>query len=96
MVATEDGRVADTIPAAWTVDTAFGDAVAVEETENGKRVILQASGDGELTYFTEAPEGLSSTGRYEFGPVEVEQDGEYTAVDGTSESVSVVGASTEL
>jgi hypothetical protein len=38
--------------------------------------------------------GLGSTGRYEFGPVEVERDGEWQSVGGTGGSVSVVGVGT--
>ena len=47
-----------------------------------------------MTYFAEAPDGLGSTGRYEFGPVEVDVDGEWRSVGGTGGTVSVVGVET--
>ena len=48
----------------------------------------------EATYVAEAPNGLGSTGRYAFGPVEVERDGEWRSVGGTGTTVSVVGVGT--
>jgi hypothetical protein len=39
---------------------------------------------------------VSDTGRYQFGPIEVEINGEWTAAAGTSETNTVVGLSTDL
>ncbi len=47
-----------------------------------------------MTYFAAAPDGVGSMGRYEFGPVEVDVDGDWRPVGGTGGSVSVVGVGT--
>jgi hypothetical protein len=93
--ATSEGRVADIVPGSWDVLEAYGDVAGVEPLEDGRqRVRFAPVEDGDATYFAEAPEGLGSTGRYEFGPVEVERDGEWQSVGGTGGSVSVVGVGT--
>ena len=79
----------------WDVAEEYGDVAVVEDLENGRqRVRFEAVEDGEVTYFAEAPDGLGSTGRYEFGPVEVDVDGEWRSVGGTGGTVSVVGVET--
>lgn len=53
----------------------------------------------EYTYLVEAPEkgsAVSDTGQYVFGPVELQINDEWIAVDGTSENNTVVGLSTDL
>jgi len=93
--ASADGRVADTVPGSWDVAEEYGDVADVESLENGRqRVVFEPAADGEVDYFAEAPDGLGSTGRYEFGPVEVDVDGEWRSVGGTGGTVSVVGVET--
>ena len=93
--AASDGRVADTVPGSWNVAEDYGDVAGVKQLENGRqRVVFESAADGDVTYFAKAPDGLGSTGRYEFGPVEVDVDGEWRSVGGTGGTVSVVGVGT--
>ena len=83
------------MPESWDVDEGYGDVARVEPLENGRqRVVFEPAADGEVDYFAEAPDGLGSTGRYEFGPVEADVDGEWRSVGGTGGTVSVVGVET--
>lgn len=84
-------RVSDLVSDEWTVDVEFGNVAHVRDLEDGQRVVFEGTTGGEFTYFAEAPEGIDSTGRYEFGPIEVERDGGWESVPDTTETVSVVG-----
>ena len=83
------------MPGSWDVAEGYGDVARIESLENGRqRVVFKSAADGEVDYFAEAPGGLGSTGRYEFGLVEVDVDGEWRSVGSTGGNVSVVGVET--
>jgi hypothetical protein len=98
------GPVRDAVPTEWDVLTDSSDDVErIEEADGVKYVYFteKAAADttNEYTYFVEAPKegtAVSDTGRYTFGPVEVEIDGKWIAAAGTSETNTVVGLSTNV
>ncbi len=98
------GPVRDAVPTEWDVLADFSDDVArVEQAEGVQYVYFTekatANTQNEYTYFAEAPDSgslVGDTGSYTFGPVDVEIDGEWVAVSGTSETNYVVGADTNL
>ena len=98
------GPVRDAIPSEWDVLTDFSDDIERVEEANGVQYVYfteKAAADttNEYTYLVEAPKDgtvVSDTGRYQFGPIEVEINGEWTAAAGTSETNTVVGLSTDL
>ena len=94
------GQVRDVIPANWTVYEEYGDNITrVETSDDGdvKYVYFETRVRNEttLTYFVEAPD---QTGRYEFEAFEVRATGferaSWQSVDGTSQTVTVVGQDT--
>ncbi|WP_164974856.1 M14 family zinc carboxypeptidase [Halegenticoccus tardaugens] len=95
-----EAAVRDVVPSEWTVLEAHSDDVErVEETEDGLYVYFEstAAADDEThyTYFAEAPDELTETNAYEFGPVEVSVDGDrWVPVDGTTDSNAVAGVET--
>jgi hypothetical protein len=98
------GRTRDAVPSEWDVLTDFSEDVERVEEADGVQYVYfteKAAADttNEYTYLVEAPkEGtvVSDTGRYQFGPIEVEIDGEWIAAAGTSETNTVVGLSTNV
>ncbi|WP_435334904.1 S8 family serine peptidase [Haloarchaeobius sp. TZWWS8] len=97
----EDSQVRDVIPAAWTVLTEYSDDVdRVEEADGVKYVYFTetATADTETsyTYFAEAPDNVSASDAYQFGPQEVKPSEArgWVAVSGTGETNYVVAQST--
>ncbi len=88
------GVVEDVVPASWTVYDEASDAVADVETDGSvKRVRFAdpASGSTTYQYLLEAPSGPGETNYYQFGPTEVQVDGEWRPVSGTGGEAFVVG-----
>ena len=91
--------VRDVIPIEWDVvggDVSEAD-VTVDEAAGVKYLdlgTLPGDGEGEYTYFAEAPSGAGATGQYQFGPAEIEYDGAWHDAENTSDTNRVVGAST--
>lgn len=88
--------VRDTLPADWSVLTAYSDDVARVETDADagvKRVVFADDADGETTfeYLAEAPEGAGGSGLYTLGPVDAHVDGAWQSVPGTTSDVVVAG-----
>jgi len=96
-VATDrDVRVRDEIPADWTV--VGGDPLSTE-TANGRTTVTfdHPTDGGDLTYFAEAPTGLTESATHTFGPVEYrradDDDADWTELSGTTEENTVLGVS---
>jgi predicted acyl esterase len=94
VTAPETGTVVDSVPATWTVLADASEDVARVETDGDrKRVVFAdpvAAGDRTTyQYRLEAPDGVESVERYEFGPLEVESGVEQVAVDGTRRTAFV-------
>lgn len=90
------GTVRDVVPAEWTVLTEYSDAVRRVEAGDGVQYVYfggaaDAGGETTFQYLLEAPPGVENTNHYEFGPAECDQDGEWTAVEGTGGEAFVVG-----
>ncbi|WP_248910685.1 S8 family peptidase [Halocatena marina] len=100
----ESGLVRDAVPTEWDVLTDASDDIDRIEQTNGVKYVYftkTAAADmkNEYTYLVEAPEkgsAVSDTGQYTFGPVELQINDEWIAVNGTSENNTVVGLSTDL
>ena len=98
------GAVRDAVPTSWTVKTEFSDDVErVEQAEGVQYVYFtedaKADTDNEYTYLLEAPNSgnvIEDSGRYQFGPVEVEIFGRWNAASGTSETNTVAGLNTNV
>ncbi|WP_049901033.1 S8 family serine peptidase [Halococcus agarilyticus] len=98
------GSVRDAVPSEWTVKTEFSDDVErVEQAEGVQYVYFaedaEADTDNEYTYLVEAPNSgnvIEDSGRYQFGPAEVEIFGRWIAANGTAETNTVAGLNTNL
>ncbi|WP_435361021.1 S8 family serine peptidase [Haloarchaeobius sp. DFWS5] len=97
----EDSEVRDAVPANWTILTDYSDDVdRVEETDGVKYVYFTetAAADTETsyTYFVEAPDAVTESDAYQFGPQEVKPSEArgWVAVSGTGETNLVVAQST--
>jgi len=97
----DESAVRDVIPAEWTVLTEYSDDVArVEERDGATYVYFEptatADADTTVTYFAEAPDAVTESDAYQFGPAEVNPSDErgWVAVDGTGETNLVVAQST--
>ncbi|WP_254546126.1 S8 family serine peptidase [Halomarina pelagica] len=97
----ETVAVRDVVPADWTVLTdASPDIERVEEGEGATYVYFRgeaaADAGSDYTYFAEAPDGLTYTGSYTFGPMQVNAGDGWVDVAGTSDANLVAGANTDL
>ncbi len=97
----EKSRVRDVVPAEWTVLADQADDVErVEEGEGVKYVHFRrkakADADTAYTYFAEAPNGLTYSGAYTFGPVEANPGEGWVGVAGTSDTNVVEGQNTNV
>lgn len=98
------GSVRGAVPTEWTVKTEFSDDVERVEREDGVKYVYfiedaEADTDNEYTYLVEAPNSenaIEDSGRYQFGPAEVEIFGRWIAASGTSETNIVAGLNTNL
>ncbi|MCT9095478.1 S8 family peptidase [Haloarchaeobius sp. HME9146] len=97
----EDSQVRDVIPTSWTVLTDYSDDVDRVEVSNGVQYVYfteTATADTETsyTYFAEAPDNVSASDAYQFGPQEVKPSEArgWVAVSGTGETNYVVAQST--
>jgi subtilisin family serine protease len=88
-----DATVVDQVPEGWTVYPDASDDVARVE-DDGRTVVFAESvaasgleGDASVSfsYFVEAPEGVSSTNQYTFGPAKV-RDVDASSVSGSEDS----------
>lgn len=98
------GPVRDAVPTSWTVKTEFSDDVErVERTDGVQYVYFTddavADTDNQYTYLVEAPNSgnvVEDSGRYQFGPAEVQIFGRWIAASGTSETNTVAGLNTNV
>jgi hypothetical protein len=100
-----DARVRDRVPSEWTVlDVSGADVERTEENGDTLVYFPDATGDSdeptEYTYFVEAPDDVTDSGRHEFGPVEVlpvepAPADEWVPVTGTTDTNTVVAQSQE-
>ncbi|WP_439028607.1 S8 family serine peptidase [Haloarchaeobius sp. DT45] len=96
-----DSQVRDVIPSSWTVLTDYSDDVDRVEVSNGVKYVYfteSATADAETsyTYFAEAPDAVTESDAYQFGPAEVKPNDArgWVAVGGTGETNYVVAQST--
>lgn len=97
----EDAAFRDVVPSEWTVLADYSEDVArVEQGEGVQYIYFEptatADADTSVTYFAEAPTGLGFTNAYTFGPAELNPGDGWVGVAGTSDTNTVVGASTTL
>ncbi len=95
--ASREVRLRDRIPASWSVDLEYGDAVRTGGAPgNTQYVYFDESGtDGTVNYFVEVPEGADGTGRYTLGPSQASENGDdWLAIPGTESQETVVGVET--
>lgn len=93
--ADESFPVRDSIPASWSVP-GDQDAVArVEETDGRTYVHFDADAPANdeyaVTYYVETPDEPGESGPYTLGPAQVERDGAWVDVAGTTDDNVVVG-----
>ena len=93
-------RVRDRVPAEWNV-LERGDVTDTEAGPEGVTYVYfddDRTADPQATYFVEAPDGLTKTGRYDFGPIQVyETEGSaWVDVAGTASVETVVGEDTNV
>ncbi|MFC4543208.1 S8 family serine peptidase [Halosolutus amylolyticus] len=100
--------VRDTVPEGWDVDETYGDVEATTPAFGGGTHVYFGLDDARsvyesLTHFAAAPDDVTESDRYTFGPIavttETDADGtltdrEWTTVSGTERTVTVVAEET--
>ncbi|MWG32948.1 S8 family serine peptidase [Halomarina oriensis] len=97
----EKCRTRDVVPSEWTVLAEQSDDVKRVEEADGVQYVYfrkkaKADTDTTYSYFVEAPDGLTFSGAYTFGPAEVDPGSGWVGVAGTSDTNVVEGQNTNV